>query len=417
MSKHKTLLPSPALQPDRKRAFTLVELLVVIAIIGMLVALLLPAVQAAREAARRMQCTNHLKNLGLAVHTFADSRGGLPPSVIDAGRASIFVLIWPQLEQSALYDSLIAGGNAGRADQGGPSTIRQGAHENEMKEMADLNIASNQTQNAATSGAPQTTWTWYSNPRNDTNQATNDRASLASVGVLKCPTRRSGAAQVQYSATAAVLQGPQADYAFPVVPRPGNTSDPGNNWTRWANHAVGGVLPSPFRVANTDVNYSDSNTRRITRWSPRDQIGHFSDGTSNQIVFGEKAIFTDQLGNCGTGNGNNGRHDCSYLTSTIDGDFNTTIARTFGAMPTRTTGTVDEVRTMNRSIERPRRMPRQGENEFEAAGPFTAFGSWHPGVSNFVLGDNSVRAIPATTPARILYYLSETNDGQSVALP
>ncbi len=88
-----------------KRAFTLVELLVVIAIIGVLVALLLPAVQSAREASRRTQCSNNLKQLGLGVTQYADSfRGAFPVGSYSCCSGTWQMGLLPYIEQKALFD-------------------------------------------------------------------------------------------------------------------------------------------------------------------------------------------------------------------------------------------------------------------------------------------------------------------------
>jgi len=119
-----------------RRAFTLVELLVVIAIIGVLVALLLPAVQTARESARRIQCINHMRQWALGMHNYHDTQLVLP-SATKANPRSVWVFVlWPYIEQKGvadLYDykthfylppNTIGGGNAATANLNGVTGFR-----------------------------------------------------------------------------------------------------------------------------------------------------------------------------------------------------------------------------------------------------------------------------------------------------
>ena len=121
-------------------AFTLVELLVVIAIIGILIALLLPAVQQAREAGRRISCINNVKNVALANLNYEDINGELPPArrgpdgttnpevfhlvdPVDRSGASGFVLILPFVEQEALFDGLQINEFGGLFPAGAPTNV------------------------------------------------------------------------------------------------------------------------------------------------------------------------------------------------------------------------------------------------------------------------------------------------------
>ncbi|MGL4594141.1 MAG: DUF1559 domain-containing protein [Thermoguttaceae bacterium] len=351
-------------------AFTLVELLVVIAIIGVLIALLLPAVQAARESARRMQCSNHLKQVGLAVHNFENTTGYLPPIGIHLGRPSFWYMIFPYIEKQSITDELGAKG---------------------------MNL----TMQAGTGDGPQKYRNWWNGLSDD------KRREFSSVSAYFCPSRRS----ITYTTACAdagsggtttptnLPLGPCGDYA--AVVRVRGTDQP--NWyVHYDSTGVNAVQIhfGPLRVA---VNH---NPASVDNNSLRDTMSWWSDGTSNQIVVGEKHIPNDRLNKCGTFWINQG--DCSILQQSNRNSMSAarqiheTVRMAKGPNDFVYTGTDDN------SAEAKNHTP---VNDY-------GFGSYHPAICQFVFGDGSVRGISNDVPIDpILCSLADVSDGRSVSLP
>ncbi|MGL4944620.1 MAG: DUF1559 domain-containing protein [Thermoguttaceae bacterium] len=345
----------------KSSGFTLVELLVVIAIIGVLVALLLPAVQAAREAARRMTCTNNLKQFGLGVHNFIDSSGGmLPPVVIHESRPGFFVLLMPYMEQNATYDRIYAKG--------------------QESALQDPSVTT------GTNLARARYYSWWLNLLDDT-----DRKAYGSVPIFKCPSRRTGVQMTTTTDLPEMPIGPCGDYACIVRRR--NLPAGNLDWIYCFNSGDGGMADlhfGPLRVARLMGTNTNNN-------KPRDKMSWWKDGSSNQLVVGEKHVPQDVIGKC---DGNAGLHtqgDCSIFT--VAG-----------------WGAPSAVRQMGDG----QRLAKGPNDYLSPNNPFHnyGFGSSHAGVCNFLLGDGAVRSVSNTTPMdTILCPLSDVSDGESVSLP
>jgi prepilin-type N-terminal cleavage/methylation domain-containing protein len=388
-----------------KKGFTLVELLVVIAIIGMLIALLLPAVQAAREAARRMQCSNHFKQIGLAVHNFHDAYSALPPNVVLPGGGSIFFHLFPFTEQMSLYDYGIQHMTNPNAPQGWGGTWggdRTFQHE---------------WWNGEVEGDGVTTFT----------AGANIKKSFASVPWMKCPTRRSGVAMTRDDPKLNpyhwqnVTPGPQGDYVAVIswwYQSTGGLADWFDHLSErsyknapWLGNVLSKALTAhrgPFRCAIL-ADPLPSPDRQLVTWTCRDTFARLQDGTSNQVIFGEKHIPKSQIGVClfaaeddTIKDSTSG--DCSYLAGAQDYG-----GRSYQRQISRGATGEDDPNTMPLRFGDERLLVKDSV--------FLGFGSSHPGVCLFVFGDGAVTSLPVTTNPTVLGRLGAVNDGQPVSLP
>jgi len=385
--------------------FTLVELLVVIAIIGVLIALLLPAIQAAREAARRSQCINHLKQIGIAVHNFHDTMDGVPPACLGgpynygAGSLTFWALIYPFIEQQGLYSYIQFRGVAT------PTGAASGTH-----------------------------WgsTWWTNDTDSSTAPMNEeiRRQFGSVPIYRCPSRRGGGPQITPFANPITTlaandpaYGPRGCYA--IVMSYQRTSDTGIigtdgghviYWCRF--DATFGYRLSlapqfgPFRIARC------STADDTTTWKPRDSMAWWSDGTSNQLLVGEKHLPSIVLEKCEryTGGTEDYRYyqDCSYLSAAG-------YAMRSAARFVRVNTTIDQMgggdipRGAN-ILAIPEHYTDVTLSAIQSEGTNSRFGSAHPNAVNFLIGDGAVRSFTLTTPAWVMAALGTVNDGTTVAL-
>lgn len=353
-----------------RRGFTLVELLVVIAIIGILVALLLPAIQSAREAARRTQCSNHLKQLALAAHGFHDTYKALPPIVSHSEGPTFFMHILPYIEQQSLYDLYRGGATA----NGRTTSVRDWDNKN------------------------------YEIIRDSLGEQ-----AIQPISVFHCPSYRKPAVQ----RGGGNAKGPKGDYA--VVFMQGratnlnlNNQQTENGW--WSHHNSNdlgsinrqkGAIKTGNSIGLPGGKQGGPNGHEVRRENARftQSFASILDGTSNTVMLGEK-FWTK--GEWDRSCCNENRSDGSVFNQTGGWrEYNVTRNMRYPLRP-------GLINPNGNGWNQPDRT---------AAARNSGFGSVHPGIVQFALCDGSVISIQQSIDIFTQWRLADATDGETIDLP
>ena len=338
-----------------RTGFTLVELLVVIAIIGILIAMLLPAIQAARESARRANCSNNLRQFGLAINTYAERNGEqIVPAVWNGWSWMAFLM--PVMERQADWANFVLVQDNGSGAAAGK------------------------------------------NPRDGT-VGPNGKTNLVNSRQFRsdtyfCPSRgyrqgQDGEAQAVDYVCVGITYRPSQDY-HSVAPYNSQHlgSAPNQPWH-------GGPI-----VASQGSQYTQtggSNWQVIIR--SKVSVGGVSDGMTYTAFVGEKHVTPTRLGVGGP--------DYPYHATYLGGGYSD--------------GKIIGLGLAQRADFPPQRTAAEsgGANDWDA--PYQdsmfMFGSWHPGVTQFVFGDARVAAVKNYATPEVMQYMGGRSDGQPYNLP
>ena len=359
--------------------FTLVELLVVIAIIGVLVALLLPAVQAAREAARRAQCINHLKQIGIAIHGFHDVKGGLPSSRQNCYHGTWANQLWPYIEQV---------GAAGNWNEESYYWQPGSTRELEVEVYFCPSRRSPMVSRVGDNKSVRSSGAYANDPDGNGNVDGGVSDYAVCLGDGRCN---------EFCQSHPSLP---THWDYPKLYVPGSFGHAG------PYTSDGGLVPRDPNPSDPNAPYACDPARGGHRWHFRRNVPMFSlkeitDGLTSTLFVGEKHLPEGGFGiDSYTENGVVYSHGDGSVYSGYDLRASSRMAGPGLGLKN------DPLFGTQGNSAGPLGYGFPGQNLY--------FGSWHPGVVNFVMGDASVQTLSSNISELVLGFLATRADEELV---